>query len=74
MADIDDISSRLIITLQERGSEITKENGAANAIVIAIAEAYNLGIEIGIRSGKIEIIELMDKQINILKNKIIDIL
>ncbi|MEW9668261.1 hypothetical protein ABLT31_05290 [Ammoniphilus sp. 3BR4] len=74
MADIDDISSRLIITLQERGCEITKENGAANAIVIAIAEAYHLGIEKGVRSGKIEMIELMDKQINLEKNKIIEIM
>ncbi|RXT07156.1 hypothetical protein [Ammoniphilus sp. CFH 90114] len=72
MADIDDISSRLIITLQERGCEITKENGAANAIIIAIAEAYHLGIEKGIRSGKIEMIELMDMQINDVKSKLLD--
>lgn len=73
MADIDDISSKLIKTLEDRGCELTKENGAASAIVIAVAEAYHLGIERGVRSGKIEMIELMDRQIHLAKSEIIDV-
>jgi|GEM_PF-4321779 len=73
MADIADLSSRLIQTLQDRGCEITKDNGVGNVIVIAIAEAYNLGIEQGMRSGKIQMIEWMDMQISGAKKEIIEI-
>jgi hypothetical protein len=62
--EVDRISKRLINELKSKGYELTNENGAINAIIIAIAEAYGEGLERGEQSGKIKTLDLINESIN----------
>lgn len=63
-----EIFNRLKVNLEETGLVVNNDKGASNLIIIALAEAFQEGIEKGEISGRIKAMDNFQEVFNQLKN------